>query len=287
MTTVTQSTGYCYVVEFSNGRIKVGTTKHLSTRLKTHKSLALSNGVVAIRFAHTKRHSNYLDNEKTLIEKLAKAGSVAHGREFFEFVEFDYATQCLRELKCNNVDPYEDNASISTSINHKQDIFSTKRDVPIYRVNPSIAVYEKSLKGNSGESGGVYEWEEVDNERFVYIFLTGVKQMTGLSKSGLTVFELVYRQVQENPGTDEIKISHYIASDWGINERAYRRGIKELLDREFLFKSLMDGVFFVNIRYMFNGDRLAFVKGYQRKKAAQPKVSVPFIAQSSNEQETP
>ena len=49
----------------------------------------------------------------------------------------------------------------------------------------------------------------------------------------------------------------------------------------------MDGVFFVNIRYMFNGDRLAFVKGYQRKKAAQPKVSVPFIAQSSNEQETP
>ena len=36
--------------------------------------------------------------------------------------------------------------------------------------------------------------------------------MVELSKSGLaSVFELVYRQVQENPGTDEIKISHYIA----------------------------------------------------------------------------
>ena len=72
-------------------------------------------------------------------------------------------------------------------------------------------------------------------------------------------------------------------SDRGINERAYRRGIKELLDREFLFKSLMDGVFFVNIRYMFNGNRLAFVKGYQRKKAAQPKVSVPGIAKPTDE----
>jgi hypothetical protein len=49
----------------------------------------------------------------------------------------------------------------------------------------------------------------------------------------------------------------------------------------------MEGVFFVNIRYMFNGDRLAFVKGYQRKKAAQPKVSVPRIAQSTDGQETP
>ncbi len=45
----------------------------------------------------------------------------------------------------------------------------------------------------------------------------------------------------------------------------YFRGLRELLEREFLFRSPYDGVFFVNIRYMFNGDRLAFVKGYKRK----------------------
>ena len=190
----------------------------------------------------------------------------------------------------------------------KQHVGAVKRGVPMYRVNPSVPDPENITKrktvrfgddkrgfvvdGGSGEIlsvGGVgfYEFEEVDNARFVKLFLEGVKQAAGLSKAGLAVFELVYRQVQENPGTDEIKISHYIASDWGINERAYRRGIKELLDREFLFKSLMDGVFFVNIRYMFNGDRLAFVKGYQRKKAAQPKVSVPGIAKPGDGQETP
>ena len=137
MTTINQLSGCCYIVEFSNGRIKVGTTQHVLTRLKTHKSLALSSGIVATRFAHTKNHSNYLENEKVLIERLEKVGSVAHGREFFEDVEFDFAAQCLRELQCNNVDLYEENTSISTNLNFEQDVFSTKRDVPIYRVNPS------------------------------------------------------------------------------------------------------------------------------------------------------
>jgi len=100
----THENGYCYVVEFSNGRIKVGTTQHISTRLKTHKSFALSSGIIATRFAHTKRHSNYLDNERTLIDKLAKAGNVAHGREFFEYIEFDFAVQCLRELTLEGIE---------------------------------------------------------------------------------------------------------------------------------------------------------------------------------------
>ncbi len=38
------------------------------------------------------------------------------------------------------------------------------------------------------------------------------------------------------------------------------------MEKEFLFRSPYDGTFFVNIRFMFNGDRLAFVKGYKLKK---------------------
>jgi hypothetical protein len=46
----------------------------------------------------------------------------------------------------------------------------------------------------------------------------------------------------------------------------YRRGLRELLEKEFVFRSPNPGLFFVNIRFMFNGDRLAFVKGYKLKK---------------------
>ncbi len=171
----------------------------------------------------------------------------------------------------------------------KKDLVIThKKGVPVYETNPSVPDPDSIRKrkpvrfgddkrgfvvdSGSGEIlsvGGVgfYEFEEVDNARFVKLFLDGVRQAAGLSKAGLAMFELVYRQMQENPGNDQVSISYYTATKEinGLTERTYQRGMRELLDREFLFRSPYDGVFFVNIRYMFNGDRLAFVKGYKRK----------------------
>ncbi len=76
--------------------------------------------------------------------------------------------------------------------------------------------------------------------------------------------------MQGHPGQDEVKLSFYSASEQmkSLTERTYQRGLRELLNKEFLYRSPVDGVFYVNIRFMFNGDRLAFVKGYQRKGSA-------------------
>jgi len=164
-------------------------------------------------------------------------------------------------------------------------IIGEKRGVPVYTTNPSVPVQEdigrfrRARIGNdkkgliihegTGEilgNGGavVYEWEEVDKERFVKLFLAGLKQAAGLSKAGLAIFEVVYNLVRDNPNSDQVQLNLYVASERieGINERTYRRGMRELLDKEFLYRSPSDGTFFVNIRYMFNGDRLAFVKAY-------------------------
>lgn len=169
-------------------------------------------------------------------------------------------------------------------------IIGQKQGVPVYAINPSIPDADSIKKrkqvrfgneqrgfvvdGGNGEvlavgGMGFYEFEEVDNTRFVKLFLDGIKQAAGLSKAGLSVFELVYRQVQATPNTDKVELSFYLASQHikDLTDRTYRRGLRELLEREFLFRSPSDGVFFVNIRYMFNGDRLAFVKGYKRKGA--------------------
>ncbi len=100
------------------------------------------------------------------------------------------------------------------------------------------------------------------------MFLDGIKQAAGLSKTGIQVFELVYLQMRANPGSDEIKLNQYVAKDHGMSDRTYQRGVRELLEKEFLYRSPSDGVFFVNIRFMFNGDRLAFVKSYHLKGAA-------------------
>lgn len=178
-------------------------------------------------------------------------------------------------------------------------VIRQKKGVPVYSSNPSVPdpdniSKKKSVrfgdekKGFVVDSGsgevisvgglGFYKFEEVDETRFVKLFLEGMKKAAGLSRAGLSVFELVYRQVQNKPNTDEVQLSFYIASQHikDLTERTYQRGLRELLEREFLFRSPADGVFFINIRYMFNGDRLAFVTGYKRK-TAKPNPDLPCL----------
>lgn len=171
-----------------------------------------------------------------------------------------------------------------TIVSKKHEIVSKKRGVPIYKTNPSIPSTNEIKKNKrtqigdnqkglvldnrSGEilgHGGamVYEWEEVDKERFVKLYLGGLKKAAGLTKAGLVVFELIYNRLRETPGKDTVLLD-YLSS--GLEERTYQRGLRELLSKEFLFRSMNPGLFFVNIRFMFNGDRLAFVKGYKLKK---------------------
>jgi hypothetical protein len=54
--------------------------------------------------------------------------------------------------------------------------------------------------------------------------------------------------------------------------------LRELLEKEFLFRSPYDGTFFVNIRFMFNGDRLAFVKGYKLRNSDANQGTLPLAA---------
>ena len=178
---------------------------------------------------------------------------------------------------------------------------------PIYTINPSvpdkqgIATKRKSKIGNdrrgiiindgTGEilgdgSATYYEFEEVDSERFVKLYLAGVKKAADLSKAGLSVFEWIYLQVMENPNTDRVNLS---VDDPGISlaRTTFYRGLRELLDRDFLFRTPWEGTYFINVRYLFNGDRLAFVKGYQRKQARQATARAPGIAKPAGEPEAP
>lgn len=167
---------------------------------------------------------------------------------------------------------------------------STRRGFPVYRTNPSVPSANglptrprrinvpggkaaMIVDGTSGEIKGIggmgFWWEEeVDSSRFVKLFLDGIKQAAGLSKPGIQVFELVYLQMRTKPGSDEIKLNLYVATDHGMSKRNYQRGVRELLEKEFLYRSPSEGVFFVNIRFMFNGDRLAFVRSYHLKGSA-------------------
>jgi hypothetical protein len=175
-------------------------------------------------------------------------------------------------------------------------ILGTKRGFPIYSANPSVTGEVPTrgarrrlgqerkgllLDAGAGEIFGqgsaiIYEWEEVDAERFVKLYLDGMKQAADLTKAGLTLFRVVYQEIREHPNNDTVQLSHYGLRERipEITERNYHRGLQELLQKQFLFRSPYDGTFFINIRYMFNGDRLGFVKAYRLKR---PKRREPTI----------
>jgi hypothetical protein len=168
-------------------------------------------------------------------------------------------------------------------------IIGEKQGVPVYSLNPSVpakGVITRTRKVQIGtEKKGLvidgvgeilghgsavfYEFEEVDKERFVKLYLSGFKKAQLLTKSGMAIFSVVYWQMRDKPNSDKVELSLYLAKQQikGLNERTYQRGVRELLKHEFLFRSPTEGVFFVNIQYMFNGDRIGFAHAYHLKGA--------------------
>jgi hypothetical protein len=148
--------------------------------------------------------------------------------------------------------------------------------VPI-RVKPkkSSRIGESYLIAHDGEilaTGAMafVEETEVDSENFVKVYLDGVRKYAQLTQSGATLFEYIYTELSGKGGKDKdtVTINYLLAQRWknDLTRRTYDRGLKELLDKEFIFRSLSTDNFYVNIRYLFNGDRLVIAKAYRRKE---------------------
>jgi hypothetical protein len=114
---------------------------------------------------------------------------------------------------------------------------------------------------------GFYTVDYADKEKFVKLFVNGVKAFSGLSAAGIKVFEVLYREVQDRANTDTVTINYEAATKALKMARAtFFRGVKELMLREFIYESRIPYQYFININYLFNGNRLAFVKEFRLKE---------------------
>jgi hypothetical protein len=118
--------------------------------------------------------------------------------------------------------------------------------------------------GEQLAGAGFFHYEEVDKTQFLKLYINGVKALTELSNAGTKVFEVLYRTVQENINKDRIFMAFDLIDQEvvSISERTFFRGMTELIEKKFIAETTIQNLYFINPDYIFNGDRLSFVKTF-------------------------
>lgn len=118
----------------------------------------------------------------------------------------------------------------------------------------------------------IHEVVEKDDAEFVKVFAEGVKAAYALGRTAARVFQAVLEAYQKEKMTggfaDCVHLAWFDGGLFGqpidMSEFTFRRGLKELLEKEFLHPR-QPGVYWVNPALFFKGDRVAFVKEYRRR----------------------
>ncbi|NJL53098.1 MAG: replication protein [Hydrococcus sp. SU_1_0] len=158
---------------------------------------------------------------------------------------------------------YEENPYMpNLAINHKK-VINKRGDMIL-------------VKADTGEIqsqvAGFWEAQEVDSTQFVKLFAAGMKKLKDLKSPGVKVLEILYLIVKENKDKDRIFMNFRNVDQiiTPMSLATFTRGVKELVDCEFIAPSPDVSWFWINPTCFFNGDRLTFAKTYYLKDTAPP-----------------
>ena len=173
------------------------------------------------------------------------------------------------------------NENVGTDSPAKQ---KTRRGLTVYTRNPFVVggmVKSKTKRllnkkgdmmvmGSTGETvapiAGFWQAQEVDATKFVKLYINGVKAFKELSNAGTHVFEVLYLEVQKAIGQDRVYLSFTTLDEQlKLSQATFTRGMRELIDKGFVAPTEAVAWYWLNPDFMWNGDRLAFVKTYIKK----------------------
>jgi len=172
----------------------------------------------------------------------------------------------------------------------------SRRGFPIYKANPfvhritidtrkkQITVAKGEIELVSKETGDyiapatVASFIQIEKDEFVKVYTREMKAFFDLSRVGTRMMGIVFRASQINSiNKSEIFLTYKKAKEIFTNITngeelslsSYKRGIKELLTKEFIAEHPDVGWFYTNPNIFFNGNRVRFVKEYCQTEAFQ------------------
>ena len=102
---------------------------------------------------------------------------------------------------------------------------------------------------------GFYQRITVDRTSFLKVYAQGIRALLGLKPAGMKVFIIVYDEMLE----DDIKES--------MSKATFFRGISQLIEGNILAESPIRGMYWINVDYIYRGNRLALCKEYVMDEA--------------------
>ena len=167
-----------------------------------------------------------------------------------------------------------------------------RRGILLYERNPYVKAASantdggfkrRTLQGKDGKSlmitdsdgkevapAGFWQTQEVDKTQFVKLYVNGVKVFRDMTSAGTKVFEVLYTEVQKSIGRDKVYLSFLgVPIEFQMSQATFTRGMKELIAKKFVAPTLETNWYWVNPDYMWNGDRLAYVKDYRLRRDEQ------------------
>jgi hypothetical protein len=163
----------------------------------------------------------------------------------------------------------------------------SRKGLPTYVENPSILKMKTGQKpkpltnankawvaedtGECYDRAGLWEIQEVDNAPFVKLYVGAIQVFNDLTKTGAKILEVVFHELKQD--NDKVYLDVHTAENYKIPRSTFLRGLKELCEKEILFESVQTGWYFINVNFIFNGDRLVIAKEYRRRRT--PKIDDP------------
>jgi hypothetical protein len=169
----------------------------------------------------------------------------------------------------------------------------SKRGNPLYATNPFLSQFTVNLserkmtvargcnvvdkEGEIVAPATYAQIHQVDNEEFIKLYTKNMKAFFDLSKAAVKVLGSLFHALQKTAiNKDEVLLNHYTADNIyqeltggdNLSKDVYKRGINELIKKEFIAESPTGiGFYYINPNLVFNGDRVRFVTEYRNTSA--------------------
>lgn len=169
-----------------------------------------------------------------------------------------------------------------------------KRNGKIYETNPFMGkalqhtvTGNRIITGTSSENmlivsqstgeikgmSGFFSRMEVDRTHFIKLYLDGIKALCQLKGAGIKVFTIIYQLMMNDKTIKDRIFLRYDMLPKELQETlslpSWYRGINELVKANILALTQSTEMFWINVDYIYRGDRLALCKEYVIKKEEQ------------------